>query len=87
MRTHRRLQRRAVSLNMTPMIDVIFLLLVFFLATSSFQVVEKLLPSSVSKVIQHGLNALNSLSYSIWCRGWSSLWIRRRGARTAVLSN
>lgn len=34
---------------MTPMIDVIFLLLVFFLATSSFQVIEKLLPGSVSE--------------------------------------
>lgn len=34
---------------MTPMIDVIFLLLVFFLATSSFQLVEQLLPSGVSQ--------------------------------------
>jgi biopolymer transport protein ExbD len=34
---------------MTPLIDVIFLLLVFFLATSSFQIVEQILPSAVSK--------------------------------------
>lgn len=42
--------RRATSteIMMTPMIDVVFLLLVFFLTTSSFQVVEKLLPSSSS---------------------------------------
>jgi len=33
---------------MTPMIDVVFLLLVFFVATASFQTVEYLLPSSVS---------------------------------------
>lgn len=37
------------EIAMTPMIDVIFLLLVFFIATSSFRIVEKLLPSSVSE--------------------------------------
>lgn len=40
--------RSNVEIMMTPMIDVVFLLLVFFLATSSFQVVEKMLPSAVS---------------------------------------
>jgi biopolymer transport protein ExbD len=33
---------------MTPMIDVVFLLLVFFLATSSFQKLEKALPSATA---------------------------------------
>ena len=33
---------------MTPMIDVVFLLLVFFVWTASFQVVEYLLPSEMS---------------------------------------
>jgi len=33
---------------MTPMIDVVFLLLVFFLATSSFQRLEKALPSTIA---------------------------------------
>lgn len=33
---------------MTPMIDVVFLLLVFFVWTASFQVVEYLLPSELS---------------------------------------
>lgn len=33
---------------MTPMIDVVFLLLVFFLTTASFQRPEKLLPGAVS---------------------------------------
>lgn len=42
-------RRKPIEIVMTPMIDVIFLLLVFFLATSSFQVVEKLMPSGVSK--------------------------------------
>ncbi len=35
---------------MAPMIDIIFLLLVFFLATSSFRLPEKLLPSGVSQI-------------------------------------
>ena len=42
--------RRPVEIMMTPMIDVIFLLLVFFLTTSSFQMVEQLLPSAVSQI-------------------------------------
>lgn len=40
--------RKPIELMMTPMIDVIFLLLVFFLTTSSFQLVEQLLPSAMS---------------------------------------
>jgi biopolymer transport protein ExbD len=35
---------------MTPMIDVVFLLLVFFVWTASFQVVEYLLPSELSSL-------------------------------------
>ena len=34
---------------MTPMIDVVFLLLVFFVWTASFQLVERVLPSAVSE--------------------------------------
>jgi biopolymer transport protein ExbD len=33
---------------MTPMIDVVFLLLIFFLWTSSFQAIETLLPSQLT---------------------------------------
>ncbi len=33
--------------TMTPMIDVVFLLLIFFICTASFQISEQLLPSSV----------------------------------------
>jgi len=40
--------RNSIDSMMTPMIDVVFLLLVFFLTTSSFQKLEKLLPSAVS---------------------------------------
>lgn len=36
---------------MTPMIDVIFLLLVFFVCTASFQLIEKILPSRMSTTI------------------------------------
>ena len=41
--------RRPIEIAMTPMSDVIFLLRVFFLATSSFQLVEQLMPSGVSE--------------------------------------
>ena len=33
---------------MTPMIDVVFLLLVFFVWTASFQIVEQMLPAELS---------------------------------------
>jgi biopolymer transport protein ExbD len=42
--------RRPLEIMMTPMIDVIFLLLVFFLATSSFQIVEQLMPGGISEL-------------------------------------
>jgi biopolymer transport protein ExbD len=40
--------RSSLDSTMTPMIDVVFLLLIFFLTTASFQKLEKLLPSAVS---------------------------------------
>lgn len=36
---------------MTPMIDVVFLLLIFFVWTISFQAIERLLPSNVSREV------------------------------------
>ena len=42
-------QRQSTEIMMTPMIDVVFLLLVFFLATSSFDKPEQLLPGGVSQ--------------------------------------
>ena len=49
--------RRPIEIVMTPMIDVIFLLLVFFLATSSFQLVEQLMPSTISEMEKSSGNA------------------------------
>ncbi len=42
-------RRETLDVKMTPMIDVVFLLLVFFVWTASFQVVERILPSSISQ--------------------------------------
>jgi len=39
----------ALDLMMTPMIDVVFLLLVYFIATTSFQKPESQLPTGVAK--------------------------------------
>jgi biopolymer transport protein ExbD len=47
MSTYRQ-QRRDLDVKMTPMIDVVFLLLVFFLWTASFRITEQVLPSNVS---------------------------------------
>ena len=43
-------RREPLDVKMTPMIDVVFLLLIFFIWTASFQIVEHVLPSSVSEV-------------------------------------
>jgi biopolymer transport protein ExbD len=45
---YRRGQADTDSVMMTPMIDVVFLLMVFFVCTVSFQIVEKILPSQMS---------------------------------------
>ena len=42
--------RGDLEISMTPMIDVVFLLLVFFVWTASFQVVENMLPTSLLTV-------------------------------------
>ena len=41
-------QRRPIQVEMTPMIDVVFLLLIFFLWTASFRMAEQLLPSRMA---------------------------------------
>jgi len=43
-------RREPLDVKMTPMIDVVFLLLIFFVWTASFQIVEHVLPSSISEV-------------------------------------
>ena len=42
---------QALGASMTPLIDVVFLLLIFFLWTSGFQVAEYLLPSELSTTL------------------------------------
>ncbi|MBN2473059.1 MAG: biopolymer transporter ExbD [Pirellulales bacterium] len=41
-------QRERLDVTMTPMIDVIFLLLIFFVCTASFQPPEEILPTRLS---------------------------------------
>lgn len=45
---HHRDQRGRLEVKMTPMIDVIFLLLIFFVCTASFQPPEETLPTRLS---------------------------------------
>jgi biopolymer transport protein ExbD len=40
--------RSSLEIKMTPMIDVVFLLLIFFVCTASFQIVENVLPTDVA---------------------------------------
>ncbi len=54
---HLRLRPDGLDIKMTPMIDVVFLLLVFFVWTASFGVVERLLPSDVATVNGSGSTA------------------------------
>lgn len=41
-------ERGRLDVKMTPMIDVIFLLLIFFVCTASFQAAEQVLPTNLS---------------------------------------
>ena len=47
-------RREPLDVTMTPMIDVVFNLLIFFVWTAGFQVAEYILPSSVSEVSGSG---------------------------------
>jgi biopolymer transport protein ExbD len=46
-----------LELKMTPMIDVVFLLLIFFIWTSSFEIPEFDLPSAIALPAQAGIDA------------------------------
>jgi len=50
-------KERSIDLKMTPMIDVVFLLLVFFVWTSSFDLPEFDLPSSLAQPPVGGVEA------------------------------
>ena len=52
---HSRSSERA-DVAMTPMIDVVFLLLIFFVWTASFQIVEMTLPSQLTEMVGAGAN-------------------------------
>lgn len=52
-RVHSRSSERA-DVAMTPMIDVVFLLLIFFVWTASFQIVEMQLPSQLTEMLSAG---------------------------------
>lgn len=45
--THERFTRGSLDIKMTPMIDVVFLLLIFFICTANFQLVENILPTNL----------------------------------------
>jgi len=42
--------RWKADIAMTPMIDVVFLLMIFFLCTASFQMLEEILPTSLAGI-------------------------------------
>ena len=48
MKRPRRDNSQAMQLQMTPMIDVVFQLLIFFVCTTSFQALEMILPTMLS---------------------------------------
>ncbi len=47
MRLPTSLTRKPIEIPMTPLIDVVFLLMIFFVCTASFQLPEGVLPSSL----------------------------------------
>jgi biopolymer transport protein ExbD len=59
MRTPRH-PRSAIGLNMTPMIDVVFQLLIFFVCTVEFQRQEELLRTQLPPVTQQGTAAVRT---------------------------
>lgn len=52
-------RQQGVDVKMTPMIDVVFLLLVFFVWTASFQIIEQVLPSNISSSSSAGTTQTN----------------------------
>ncbi len=53
--------RADVELAMTPMIDVVFLLLVFFLATASFEKIEQSMPTAIGQLDSQSAEQSGSL--------------------------
>ncbi len=53
-------RRTAVDLQLTPMIDCVFLLMVYFIWSSSFTISEQLLPSELSMPSPSGSGAVTT---------------------------
>lgn len=49
-----------MDIQMTPMIDVVFLLLIYFVWSAGFMIVEKILPSNVSAAATSSTTALQT---------------------------
>jgi len=91
-RLHHRLDDRdRMQLRMTPMIDVIFLLLIFFVCTASFQPPEQWLPTlfslpgSVSEAppLEEELEELEQVVVYLYGPGGSPRWkVNQRPCRT-----
>ncbi len=50
--------RDGLDVTMTPMIDVVFLLLIFFVSTASFQIIENVLPSGIAQAAGNSSEAV-----------------------------
>lgn len=50
--------RDGLDVTMTPMIDVVFLLLIFFVSTASFQIIENVLPSTIAETTGNSTEAV-----------------------------
>lgn len=50
--------RDGLDVTMTPMIDVVFLLLIFFVSTASFEIIESVLPSSIAEAAGNSSEAV-----------------------------
>ena len=53
-------RRTPVELQLTPMIDCVFLLMIYFLVASSFTISEQMLPSQLSAVTGSGTSTMET---------------------------
>ena len=76
--------RQEFSVSMTPMIDVVFLLLIFFVCTASFQIAEAILPSPLSSPGKSDLDQPFEREDPVLERIWIAITPRSDGAEIAV---
>src|SRR4051812_47073366 len=53
-------RRSPVDLQLTPMIDCVFLLMIYFLVASSFTISEQILPSQLSALTGSGTSTIDT---------------------------